>query len=65
MGTRLVFADMEWIASDLELDEVAALIEDGRLVPARRAGKRVLVNPAHVLSAEEWTPPAAKGDRAD
>ncbi len=60
MGTRLVFADMEWIASDLELDEVIVLIEAGRLVPAQRAGKRVVVNPAHVVSAEEWDPPAKR-----
>lgn len=54
MGARLVFADAEWITSDLPLAEVAALMEAGRLVPALRNGKRVLVNPAHVVSAEEW-----------
>lgn len=57
MGTRLVFTDMEWIASDLDLDEVIVLMEDGKLVPARRAGKRVVVNPAHIVSAEEWGQP--------
>lgn len=54
MGTRLVFTDAEWIVSELELHEVAELMEAGRLVPAKRAGKRVLINPAHVVAAEEW-----------
>jgi hypothetical protein len=56
-GTRLVFADGEWLTSELPLDEVAAFIEAGRLIPAQRSGKRVLVNAAHVVSAEEWATP--------
>ncbi len=60
MGTRLVFADQEWVTSELELDEVEGLMNHGRLVPAQRKGKRLLVNPVHVAYAEEWTlPPVA------
>lgn len=58
MGTRLIFTDAEWILSDLDVEEVAELMEAGRVIPAKRAAKRVFVNPAHVVSAEEWTPPA-------
>lgn len=61
MGTRLIFTDAEWITSDLPVDEVAALMEAGRLIPAQRAGKRLYINPAHVVSAEEWAPPAPRG----
>ena len=60
MGTRLIFVDAEWITSELPVQEVAELMEAGRLIPAQRAGKRVFVNPAHVVSAEEWTPPAPR-----
>ncbi len=54
MGSRLVFVDGEWITSDLELDQVAERMEAGRLVPAQRMGKLVLVNPVHIVSAEDW-----------
>ncbi|HEY5142630.1 MAG TPA: hypothetical protein VII98_03935 [Solirubrobacteraceae bacterium] len=57
-GTRLVFSDGEWLTSELPLDEVASFMEAARLIPALRNGKRVLVNPAHVVSAEEWATPA-------
>ena len=56
-GTRLVFSDGEWLTSELALDEVASFMEAARLIPALRNGKRVLVNPAHVVSAEEWATP--------
>ena len=59
MGTRLVFDDGEWIASDLDLDDVELRIGEGRVIPADRKGKRVVVNPAHVVYAEEWDRPAA------
>ncbi|HVP03376.1 MAG TPA: hypothetical protein VMT10_12470 [Solirubrobacteraceae bacterium] len=60
-GSRVVFADGEWMTSELSLEEVAAFMEAGRLIPAQRNGKRVLVNPAHVLSAEEWATPLPEG----
>ncbi len=56
-GTRLVFADGEWVVSDLPLRDVEALLAAGHLVPARRQGKRLVVNPAHVVYAEEWALP--------
>lgn len=55
MGSRLVLADAEWLVSDLSLDEVAALMRDGDLIPARRAGKRLVVNPDHIVFVEDWT----------
>jgi hypothetical protein len=54
MGTRLVLPDGEWLASDLELDEVERLLREGRVVAADRNGKRIAVNPAHIVYAEEW-----------
>ncbi len=62
MGSRLVLADAEWLVSDLSLDEVAALMRAGDLIPARRTGKRIVVNPEHIVFVEDWTikeePPA-------
>ncbi len=58
MGTRLVFADGEWIASDLELEAVERLMTEGRVIAADRMGKRVVINPAHVVYAEDWDRPA-------
>jgi len=54
MATRLVLPDGEWLASDLDLDEVERLLGEGRLIAADRKGKRIVVNPAHVVYAEEW-----------
>ena len=59
MGTRLVFADGEWIASDLDLTDVERLMADGLVIAADRKGKRIAVNPAHVVYAEEWDRPQA------
>ncbi len=53
-ATRLVFADGEWLVSDLRLDEVEALLEAHRVIPAARQGRRVIVNPVHILYAEAW-----------
>lgn len=53
-ATRLVFADGEWLVSDLPMDEVEVLLETRRVIPASRQGRRVIVNPAHVLYAETW-----------
>lgn len=58
MGTRLVFADGEWIASDLELAEVERRLAGADVIPADRKGRRVVVNSAHVVYAEEWERPA-------
>jgi hypothetical protein len=60
MPARLVFADGEWLASDLDLPEVEELLAAGRLIPARRKDKRLVVNPAHVVYAEEWEGPPAR-----
>jgi len=62
MGSRLVLIDAEWLVSDLSLDEVAELMRAGDLIPARRTGKRIVVNPAHVVFVEDWatTPDAPK-----
>lgn len=57
MGTRLVFADGEWVASDLSLGEVERRMAEGRTIDADRKGKRVVVNPAHVVYAEDWDRP--------
>jgi len=57
MGTRLVFADGEWLASDLGLQDVERLMADGHVIAADRKGKRIVVNPAHVVYAEEWERP--------
>jgi hypothetical protein len=61
MGTRLVFADGEWLASDLDLQEVERLMAEDRMIAADRKGKRIVVNPAHVVYAEEWDRPAPAG----
>lgn len=63
MGSRLVLVDAEWLVSDLSLEEVSALMRAGDLIPAQRTGKRLVVNPAHVVFVEDWTippPPPAK-----
>ena len=57
MGARIVLADAEWLLSDSSFDELAALMRAGDILPAQRQGKRILVNPAHVVTIEEW--PAA------
>lgn len=57
MGTRLVFADGEWVASDLDLDEVERRMVESRMIGADRKGKRIVVNPAHVVYAEDWDRP--------
>lgn len=54
MGTRLVLPDGEWLASDLALEEVERLLREGRVIAADRKGRRIAVNPAHVVYAEEW-----------
>lgn len=54
MGTRLVLPDGEWLASDLALAEVERLLREGRVIAAHRKGKRIAVNPAYVIYAEEW-----------
>ncbi|CAB4939999.1 unannotated protein [freshwater metagenome] len=59
MGSRLVFVDGEWLASDLPIEEVAARLGEGRVIDADRKGKRIAVNPAHVIYAEEWDRPTA------
>ncbi|CAB4882558.1 unannotated protein [freshwater metagenome] len=64
MGSRLVFPDGEWIASDLEIEEVARRMASGAVIDADRKGKRVAVNPAHVAYAEEWDRPAAASESA-
>lgn len=55
-----MFADGEWIASDLDLDEVERRMVAGELVAADRKGRRVVVNPAHVVYAEDWDRPAPR-----
>ena len=57
MGTRLVFADGEWLASELDLREVERLMAEDRMIAAERKGKQIVVNPAHVVYAEEWDRP--------
>jgi len=57
MGTRLVFSDGEWIASELELEDVELRMAEGRVIPASRKGKRIVVNPDHVVYAEQWDHP--------
>ncbi len=57
MGTRLVFEDGEWIASELELEDVELRMIEGHVIPASRKGKRIVVNPAHVVYAEQWDHP--------
>ena len=59
MGTRLVFSDGEWIASELELEDVELRMVERRVIPASRKGKRIVVNPDHVVYAEQWDHPPA------
>ncbi len=60
MGTRLVFSDGEWIASELELADVELRMSEGHVIPASRKGKRIVVNPDHVVYAEQWDHPQAE-----
>ena len=60
MGTRLVFSDGEWIASELELEDVELRMVERRVIPASRKGKRIVVNPDHVVYAEQWDHPQAE-----
>ena len=60
MGTRLVFSDGEWIASELELPDVELRMSERRVIPASRKGKRIVVNPDHVVYAEQWDHPQAE-----
>jgi hypothetical protein len=57
MGARIVLSDAEWLLSESSFDELAELMRAGDLLPAQRTGKRILVNPAHVVALEDW--PAA------
>ena len=33
---------------------------EGRVIPASRKGKRIVINPAHVVYAEQWDHPQAE-----